>query len=147
MTNDFERGLSQELQEYIEAVRKVADATGYARAKAEKLQGAGRPSSPKTAMLPGMEKLEIEGADDWGSDDPTPRGLGLKYVEEIVNAAPTSAQITVLGINRRLKEEKRSFISKNTIRRALEKLAERKVIEQIDGTNAYRRMASLRSVS
>jgi hypothetical protein len=132
--DDFERTLSTELQEYIAAKCRAAEALGYARAKAE---AAFASAGNKIVMKPGTNNREpitetdkrMQRLSQPNYKIPVPRGRNAGLVEEILKSlAPKGATATALQFQ--ALHQKKARIASSSMRHALDQLLEKKVVSR-----------------
>jgi hypothetical protein len=161
MVDDFEATLPAYLRDYIDAQRKLADANGYARAKAEiaraeikigvevKGRGAGLINRAPTitternnALLdsqPVGSRL-VAGEEAGVHPNTLPRGIPEMLIEEAYFSIwPHSASgIDILPL---IEKKHGVDIPKTTLYRVMKRLAKRGILEQVGSTAAWRIVA------
>jgi hypothetical protein len=145
MTRDWEKTLPRELQDYIEAERQAARASAIAEIRLGSVKLNEPPplkdtTSTSTAAPKDDRRMQP-------GDRQLPRGLGAKMVKEALQAIPASTIITVTDIRRHATKLSGAYMSFQTVRRAMEKLALRGELERIEGTDGWRVQPKSRSVS
>jgi hypothetical protein len=126
--DDFEKTLPTELREYIAAKCKVAEALGYARAKAEAaLASASVKGVANTAPHKGGRSTETDKRMERTQPNYRPRGRNAEMVEEILRSLAPSGE-TAIALQHAALHQKKTRIASSSMRHALDQLEEKGVV-------------------
>jgi hypothetical protein len=133
--DEFEKTLPTELREYIAAKCKVAEALGYARAKAEAALASSRVKivakpGPHNGERPTETDKRMERLSQPNYKIPVPRGRNAEIVEEILKSlAPNGATATAL--QHAALHQKKTRIAGSSMRHALDQLEAKGVVSRM----------------